>query len=41
VIILQAADGKATRDADHHVSSHEPGELVDLLRNLYGDPRGL
>jgi response regulator RpfG family c-di-GMP phosphodiesterase len=41
VILLQTTDGKRLRNADHHISSHEPGELVDLLRTLYGDPRRL
>jgi response regulator RpfG family c-di-GMP phosphodiesterase len=41
VILLHTTDGKRCKDADHHVSSHEPGELVDLLRSLYGDPRRL
>ena len=27
------------KDADHHLSSHEPQELLNLLRDLYGDPR--
>jgi DNA-binding NtrC family response regulator len=25
--------------ADHWASTHEPHSLVDLVRNLYGDPR--
>jgi hypothetical protein len=27
------------KGADHHVSSHEPEELVELCRELFGDPR--
>jgi response regulator RpfG family c-di-GMP phosphodiesterase len=41
VIVLHSTDGKPLPNTDHHVSSHEPGELVDLLRALYGDPRQL
>jgi response regulator RpfG family c-di-GMP phosphodiesterase len=41
VIVLHPTDGKPLPNADHNVSSHEPGELVDLLRKLYGDPRNL
>jgi DNA-binding NtrC family response regulator len=26
---------------DYHVSSHEPQELLDLVRSLFGDPREL
>lgn len=41
VIVLHTTDGKRLPNTDHHISSHEPGELVDLLRKLYGDPRQL
>ena len=28
-------------NVDHHVSSYEPQELLDLVRSLFGDPREL
>ena len=27
------------KGVDHHISSHEPEELVELCRELFGDPR--
>lgn len=39
VIVLSANRSQRCNQADHHVSSHEPEELVDLLRSLFGDPR--
>lgn len=39
VIVLTARPGFQCQGADHHVSSYEPTELLQLLRNLFGDPR--
>lgn len=39
VIVLSANRNQRCNHADHHISSHEPEELVDLLRSLFGDPR--
>jgi response regulator RpfG family c-di-GMP phosphodiesterase len=39
-VLLRSSEYKSLPNADYHVSSHEPGELVELLRELYGDPRG-
>ena len=39
VIVLSANQNYRCHDAEHHLSSHEPGELVDVLRSLFGDPR--
>ena len=39
VILLSANRNYRCDDAEHHISSHEPEELVDLLRSLFGDPR--
>jgi DNA-binding response OmpR family regulator len=41
VILLSANQNIRCGEADYHVSSHEPQELVDLLRFLFGDPRQL
>src|SRR5690349_1139203 len=41
VIALEQRIGGRCRFADHHISSHEPEALVDLARNLFGDPRNL
>src|SRR5437660_7665813 len=41
VIMLDARPGAASRVADHTLSSHEPQELLELLRELCGDPRTL
>jgi peroxiredoxin len=38
-IVLSANRTSRCADAEYHVSSHEPEELVDLLRSLFGDPR--
>lgn len=40
VITLSPSDN-GSRLADHTVSSHDPQELVELLRRLFGDPRKL
>ena len=39
VIVLSANRNYRCDHAEHHISSHEPEELVNLLRSLYGDPR--
>jgi CheY-like chemotaxis protein len=38
-IALSARMGYLCRTADHHVSSHEPEQLLRLVRELLGDPR--
>jgi len=38
-ILLSARKGMQNLAVDHQLSSHEPQQLVDLLRNLFGDPR--
>jgi response regulator RpfG family c-di-GMP phosphodiesterase len=40
VIILSPNGTSSLEGGDHHVSSHEPEELLQLLRSLFGDPRG-
>ena len=40
VVVLTARAGFRCDRADHHVSSYEPTELLQLLRELFGDPRG-
>lgn len=39
VIYLHASIGGRCGYADHHLSSHEPELLLDLVRSLLGDPR--
>ena len=39
VIMLSPRIGAMCSDADHHLSSHEPEELLELTRELLGDPR--
>jgi DNA-binding LytR/AlgR family response regulator len=39
VIVLSANRNYRCDHAEHHISSHEPEELVSLLRSLFGDPR--
>jgi CheY-like chemotaxis protein len=41
IISLQPSPDGRARYADHSLSSYEPGELLDLLRELFGDPREL
>jgi DNA-binding response OmpR family regulator len=41
IIILSARAGFKTEHADYHVSSHEPEQLLQLVRKLLGDPRSL
>ena len=38
-VILLSPSGTGVKGADHAVSSHDPQELVNLLRELFGDPR--
>jgi CheY-like chemotaxis protein len=38
-IALSARAGYRCASADHHVSSHEPEQLLRLVRELLGDPR--
>lgn len=38
-IILLSPSAASARLTDHAVSSHDPQELVQLLRELFGDPR--
>jgi len=38
-ILLAASAGVSCAGADHRVSSHNPEELLGLLRELFGDPR--
>ena len=39
IIFLVASAGQHSRFANHHVSSHEPHDLLALLQTLFGDPR--
>ena len=39
VIALYSHVGQRCDAADHHISSFEPQELLDLVRSLFGDPR--
>jgi len=39
IIALEQRIGGKCEYADHHVSSHEPEALLDLVRELFGDPR--
>lgn len=39
VIVLSANRNYRCGDAEYHLSSHEPDELVNVLRALFGDPR--
>ena len=41
VIYLHARVVARCSAADHHLSSHEPEDLLDLVRSLFGDPREL
>ena len=38
-IVLSAKPSYRCSPAEHHISSHEPEELLELLRSLFGDPR--
>jgi len=39
IVVLTARTAFRCKGADHHVSSYEPTELLQLLRELFGDPR--
>lgn len=39
IIYLHGSVGGRCSDADHDLSSHEPGMLLGLVRSLFGDPR--
>ena len=39
IILLSANQNYRCADAEHHISSHEPEQLVSLLRSIFGDPR--
>ena len=39
IILLSANQNYRCDDADHHISSHEPEQLLNLLRSVLGDPR--
>ena len=41
VICISPNDGQRIKGADHHVSSHDPEALIDLCRELFGDPRAI
>ena len=41
VILLSPNRNAEARGADHHLSSHEPQELLQLCRELLGDPRAI
>ena len=38
-IVLSANPSYRCGRAEHYISSHEPEELLELLRSLFGDPR--
>jgi DNA-binding NtrC family response regulator len=40
-VLLGATASAVSKHADHIVSSHDPEELLFLLRRLFGDPREL
>lgn len=39
VVVLSPRIGDKCENADHMLSSHEPEQLVNLIRSLVGDPR--
>jgi hypothetical protein len=39
LIVLSISQGFKCHGVEHHVNSHEPQELLNLLRDLFGDPR--
>jgi DNA-binding response OmpR family regulator len=41
IIALSARAGFKVEQANYHVSSHEPEQLLQLVRKLLGDPRTL
>ncbi len=41
VLILSGRAGFKVPQADYHISSHEPEELLRVVRELLGDPRNM
>lgn len=41
VVFLSPQIGARCPNADHQISSHEPQELLNLMRSMLGDPRQL
>lgn len=41
IVFLTAHIGSRCTSADHQLSSHEPQELLNLMRSMLGDPRQL
>lgn len=39
VIVIGPGHGNECKGADHHLDSHEPHQLLEKLRSLFGDPR--
>src|SRR6185437_13945225 len=39
IILLSANQTSRCGPAEHHVCSHEPEALLNLLRSMFGDPR--
>lgn len=39
IIALSPRSGYKCAGADHHISSHEPEQLLRIVRDLLGDPR--
>jgi CheY-like chemotaxis protein len=39
IIYLHGSIGGRCPHSDHHLSSHEPEALLELVRSLFGDPR--
>ncbi len=39
IILLMSGVARSRKHADHTLPSDEPEELLDLLRELFGDPR--
>lgn len=39
IVALVPSDSSKYKGADHTISSHEPQELLNLLRSKFGDPR--
>lgn len=40
-ILLAPSPASSCDGVDHRVSSHDPQELLELLRQLFGDPRSI
>ena len=41
VILLSPNRTADAKNADHHLSSHEPQQLLDRCRKIFGDPRAI